>query len=72
MKSYSCGQCGHVIETDNQLTALGFRWYSNFTSKISCPNCGTYTIQQAFDDTFTGGHFLVVKPFNRIRKGQIK
>lgn len=73
MKNYRCGNCGHVQEADDQLTEMGFVWLDDWTSRISCSNCGTYTIQRIsrLDDQGrpNAGEFLVVRTKNKIRKG---
>lgn len=75
-KGWVCGNCGHVHEATESLEELSFVWLDEHTSKTSCGNCGTYTIQRAYtydDQGFPiAGQFLVVLTKNKIRKGQIK
>lgn len=69
-KGWKCGNCGHVHPANEEnLSELGFTWYGDLTSKIRCANCGSYTVQRAFDETFTAGYFLIVRSFNTITKG---
>ena len=69
IKVWACRNCGHeeLIQPGDELKELGFTAYSALTSRISCPACRAYTIQRAYDETFTAGYFLVVKPKNDIR-----
>ncbi|MCM3789436.1 hypothetical protein M3221_13605 [Domibacillus indicus] len=60
-KQWKCGNCGLEVEATEELKELSFRWMDKLTSKTTCQNCGSYTIQRAFDDRFQGGHFLIVK-----------
>lgn len=60
-KRWKCGNCGHETEAIEELKELSFQWLGPLTSKTICQNCGSYTIQRAFDARFQGGHFLVVK-----------
>jgi rubredoxin len=66
---WTCGNCGHEepIPKDGSVGGLVFEKYSRFTSKLGCPACGSYTLQQATDGSFTVGHFLIVKTKNRIQ-----
>ncbi|MGG3803156.1 hypothetical protein [Metabacillus fastidiosus] len=68
-KGWKCTNCGHIHPATENLEELSFERFDALTSKTSCQNCGTYTIQRAFDDRFQSGHFLIVKARNRIRKG---
>lgn len=72
-KGWLCGNCGHEHEATESLEELGFIWYENGTSKTSCRNCGSYTLQRAYTWDAWGhpiaGQFLLVKSFNKIRKG---
>lgn len=74
MKSWLCKNCGHHHEATEELSELSFVWLDEHTSRISCANCKTYTLQRASAyDRFnrpTAGEFLAVKTYNRIRKGK--
>ena len=62
VKFWTCGNCGHEEPvTDNPVVS------SAGAIKISCPNCGAYTISKPFNGSCMGGAFLVVRP--HIRKG---
>jgi ribosomal protein S27AE len=67
-KAWKCGNCGYVTEgqTDD-LTELGFKFEGPLTSRTTCQNCGSFTLQRAYDNTFMAGRFEVVKTFNNIR-----
>lgn len=67
VKVWTCGNCGHKeqINPDCQLKELNFKKFDNRTSKITCPKCGSYTIQR-HGGNFKVGQFLVVKA--RIKK----
>jgi len=67
VKYWNCKNCGHMAEQTPQLKELSFKWVGPLTSKTSCPNCGSYTLQQAYTENFKAGHFLVVKTHNSIR-----
>lgn len=68
VKFWTCGNCGHEEPiTDNDLQELNPVVSSADAIKISCPNCGAYTISKPFDSSCMGGSFLVVRP--HIRKG---
>lgn len=67
VKYWTCKNCGHMAEQSAQLKELSFKWLGPLTSKTSCPNCGSYTLQQAYDETFKAGYFVVVKAYNGIR-----
>lgn len=68
VKFWVCGNCGHEEPiTDNDLQELNPVVSSAGAIKISCPNCGAYTISKPFDSSCMGGSFLVVRP--HIRKG---
>ena len=69
IKGWLCQNCGHVHPAGEDLEELGFAWYGDLTSRVRCANCGSYTVQRAFDDTFTAGYFLIVRSFNTITKG---
>jgi len=58
---YRCGNCGHEEPKTEDLKFLKFQWMGPLTSKVSCRACGSYTLQRAYDDTFTRGEFLLVK-----------
>lgn len=62
VKVWTCGNCGHQIptEADGQLNELDFKQFDERTSKVACPNCGSYTIQR-HRGKFKTGRFLVVK-----------
>jgi hypothetical protein len=67
-----CVNCGHSAPMTEELAELSFAWLDQDTCKTSCPVCGTYSINRAW--TYENGYpiagqFLVVKTFNRIRKG---
>lgn len=74
MKGWLCNNCGHIHEKSETLEELGFLWLDEHTSKTSCQNCGTYTIQRIYTYNSEGypiaGYFLVVKTHNKIRKGK--
>lgn len=77
MTGWKCKNCGHVTdEKTENLQELSFKWYDEHTCKTSCPNCGTYTLNRATDynemSMPIAGYFLVVKSFNKIRKGTRK
>lgn len=61
VKVWRCGVCGHEVPITDDLEGLFFQQYSNRTSKVGCKACGSYTIQRAYDGTFTAGNFLIVK-----------
>lgn len=63
---FKCGNCGHEAAVSENLDGLCFAWLGPTASKIGCPNCGSFTLQKADDDTFTRGDFLVVK--TRLRR----
>lgn len=68
VRFWTCGNCGHEEPiTDNDLQELSPVVSSAGAIKISCPNCGAYTISKPFDSSCMGGSFLVVRP--HIRKG---
>jgi len=67
VKYWNCKNCGHLAEQTAQLKELSFKWLGPRTSKTTCPNCGSYTLQQAYDETFKAGYFVVVKSYNGIR-----
>ncbi len=67
VKYWNCKNCGHLAEQSAQLKELSFKWLGPLTSKTTCPNCGSYTLQQAYDETFKAGYFVVVKAYNGIR-----
>lgn len=73
MKGWKCGNCGHIHEATESLEELSFKWIDEHTTKTSCENCGTYTLQRAYTYDAAGlpiaGYFLVVKTCNKIRKG---
>lgn len=75
MKSWLCNNCGHTHEATEQLTELSFKWLDEHTTKVSCANCGTYTIQRAHTYDAKGypiaGEFFVVRTCNKIRKGRL-
>ena len=63
VKFWTCGNCGHEEPiTDNDLQELNPVVSSAGAIKISCPNCGAYTISKPFDSSCMGGSFLVVRP----------
>jgi rubredoxin len=62
MKAWRCQNCGHEEPQTDQLTELLFKWLGPLTSRVSCPACGITTIQRAWDETFTAGEFLVIRP----------
>lgn len=61
MRAWKCVNCGHEVAITENLDGLLFEQYSNRTSKAGCKACGSYTINQAYDDSFTAGNFLIVK-----------
>lgn len=68
IRAWRCSNCGHEEEQTDSLRELMFRYMGPpRTSKVQCPGCGIYTLQQAFDGTFRSGYFLVVRPKNGIR-----
>jgi DNA-directed RNA polymerase subunit RPC12/RpoP len=77
MKGWKCGNCGHnhEVEDEYSLAELGFTWELNgAASKTRCANCGSYTLQRPYTWDEWGipiaGYFLVVKSYNRIRRGK--
>lgn len=69
IKFWRCGNCGHEEPvTENDLQELSPVVSSTGAIKISCPNCGAYTISKSFDRSCRGGSFLVVRPHIK-RKG---
>lgn len=63
IKFWHCKNCGHEEPvTDNDIRELNPVVSSTGAIKISCPNCGAYTISKPFDETCTGGVFEVVLP----------
>ena len=64
VKFWTCGNCGHEEPiTDNDLQELNPVVSSAGAIKISCPNCGAYTISKPFDSSCMGGSFLVVPTY---------
>lgn len=62
-KFWKCGNCGHEeLVTGSDIPELNPVVSSTGAIKVTCPNCGAYTISKPFDNTFRGGAFLVVKP----------
>lgn len=52
VKFWTCGNCGHEEPiTDNDLQELNPVVSSAGAIKISCPNCGAYTISKPFDSS---------------------
>lgn len=72
MKTWVCGNCGEVHRATSSLEELGFQFFDTVTSITRCFKCKSYSLQQAYDETFTAGQFLVVRSYNRIRKGKTK
>lgn len=69
VRLWRCKWCGHEEPvTENDLQELSPVMSSTGAIKVTCPNCGAYTISKPFDATFQGGEFLVVVP--RLRKGR--
>lgn len=69
LRLWCCLNCGHEEPiTDNDLQELSPVQAASGAIKISCPNCGAYTVSKPWDNTFRGGEFLVVRPHIR-RKG---
>ena len=63
IKLWKCGNCGHLEPvTRGDIPELNPVVSSTGAIKVTCPNCGAYTISKPFDNTFKGGSFLVVKP----------
>lgn len=63
IKMWHCRNCGHEEPvTGNDIQELTPLVSSTGAIKISCPNCGAYTVSKPFDDTCTGGVFEVVRP----------
>lgn len=58
---WACGNCGHEVPITDDLEGLLFEQYSDRTSRVICPGCGSYTIQKAYDGSFRAGNFLLVK-----------
>jgi hypothetical protein len=73
-KGWLCGNCGHIHEASEELAELAFKWLDEHTTKTSCQNCGTYSLNRAtaYDEKGypIAGYFLVVRSRNRIRKGK--
>lgn len=69
VKVWRCGACGHTVPITPTLEGLDFDWYSNYTSKVGCKACGSYTIQKSYDGNFTHGEFLIVKA-KRVNRGK--
>lgn len=61
VKMWQCGNCGHEVPITEDLKGLTFEQYSKRRSKVGCKACGSYTLQQAYDGTFTAENFLIVK-----------
>lgn len=74
MSTYSCGNCGHLIEADALLAAMRFEWLNieRTASKTSCPACGATTLQRAWAwnelNMPYAGEFLIIRTFNTIRR----
>lgn len=63
VKFWVCKNCGHEeIQTPTDIEELKPYVSSTGAIKVSCPNCGAYTISKPFDNTFQGGVFEVVMP----------
>lgn len=63
VKFWHCKNCGHEEPvTNGDIPELNPVASSTGAIKVSCPNCGAYTISKPFDETFQGGQFLVVRP----------
>ena len=55
VKFWTCSNCGHEEPiTDNDLQELNPVVSSAGAIKISCPNCGAYTISKPFDSSCMG------------------
>lgn len=68
LKFWRCLNCGHEEPvTDNDIAELSPYVSASGAIKVSCPNCGAYTVSKPFDNTFQGGVFEVVRP--HIRRG---
>lgn len=67
LAGWHCNNCGHWEPQTETLGELAFKWLGRLISRTRCPNCGSYTINRAYDDTFTRGEFLVVLARNKIR-----
>lgn len=67
VRYWRCGNCGHLEPQTPSLRELLYKQINALTSKTSCPNCGSYTINQLYDLSFKRGCFLVVKARNGIR-----
>jgi hypothetical protein len=67
VQGWRCGCCGHFIPYSDELEGLKLEAFANWTSKATCPACGAYTIQQAYDGNFRAGSFLVVLPYRKIK-----
>lgn len=61
VRAWACGNCGYTVPITDDLEGLIFEQYSDRTSRVICPGCGSYTIQKAYDDSFRAGNFLIVK-----------
>jgi hypothetical protein len=70
VQGWSCGCCGHFIPYSD-VEGLKFEAFANWTSKVTCPGCGAYTIQRAYDEIFNAGVFLIVTP-SRVKRGGVK
>jgi hypothetical protein len=67
VRFWTCNNCGHEEPATDRLKEILFAWLGPQTSTVSCPNCKSRTFQQAYDDSFTSGYFLVIKTYNKIR-----
>jgi hypothetical protein len=65
---WRCGNCGHEVSITEDLEGFDFIMCSSRLNKLGCKACGSYTIQQAYDHTFTAGNFLIVR--SRIKKAR--
>jgi len=69
IRVWTCKQCGHeeAIRQGWNLEELKYTQLGPLTSRVTCPACGAYTLQRAYDDTFKAGNFLMVVPKNSIK-----
>ena len=69
IRVWTCKQCGHeeAVRQGWNLEELKYTQLGPLTSRVTCPACGAYKLQRAYDDTFYAGNFLMVVPKNSIK-----